>query len=169
MISSWIETISSYIKGIDSEHMVTVGDEGWFTTAQGYGDSYPYSGSIGIDWDTNLKVSSIDYGTYPESWGESDDWGNTWITQHSDQAKSVGKPVVLEEFGTTDTSTRYNTVNGWLNSAYSGGYGGMQYWQFVSKLPSGYQSPDDGNGISTTESTYSVIKSMASMMNASSQ
>ena len=171
LITDWIAEISAYIKSIDSQHMVTVGDEGWFTPAQGYGSSYPYSGTIGIDWVTNLEISSIDYGTvhlYPESWGETDDWGNTWIQQHGSQAESVGKPVVLEEFGTTDVADRYDIVSGWLDSAYSDGFSGMQYWQFVSTFPSGYASPDDGNGISTTESTYSVIEAMAAEMNAKS-
>ena len=174
LITSWISTMSSYIKSIDSAHMVTVGDEGWFTSAQGYdtssySSSYPYSGTIGIDWVTNLKISTIDYGTvhlYPDSWGETLDWGNTWITQHGSQAAAVGKPVVLEEFGTTNTGARYATINGWLNSAYSAGYSGIQYWQFVSTFPSGYASPNDGNGISTTESTYSLIKAMAAKMSA---
>ncbi|KAK3669242.1 hypothetical protein LTR78_010877 [Recurvomyces mirabilis] len=90
MLTNWVSQISSYIKSIDSNHMVTVGDEGWFTTAQGYGSSYPYSGSEGIDWVSNLKLGSIDYGTvhlYPSSWGQTDAWGSTWVTQHGDQAK----------------------------------------------------------------------------------
>jgi mannan endo-1,4-beta-mannosidase len=109
--------------------MVTVGDEGWFTSAEGYGSSYPYSGSEGIDWVTNLKLSSIDYGTvhrYPDGWGQTLDWGNTWITQHGTQAANVGKPVVLEEFGTTNTGLRYSTVQGWMNSAVNNLYGGVQ-------------------------------------------
>ncbi|KFZ04276.1 hypothetical protein V501_09204 [Pseudogymnoascus sp. VKM F-4519 (FW-2642)] len=59
--------------------MVTIGDEGKFASAQGYGNSYPYSCN-----------DAIDYGTvhmYP--------LGTTWISQHGDQAKSIGKPVVL--------------------------------------------------------------------------
>ncbi|KDR77624.1 hypothetical protein GALMADRAFT_155465 [Galerina marginata CBS 339.88] len=169
LITNWVSTISSYIKSIDSNHMVTVGDEGWFTPSQGYGTSYPYSGSIGIDWVTNLKISSIDYGTvhlYPDSWGQSLAWGNTWIQQHGAQASAVGKPVVLEEFGTTNTGSRASTLQGWLNQAVSSSYGGIQYWQFVSSFPSGYKSPDDGNGISTTESSFSIIKSNAATQNA---
>ncbi|KAK4551727.1 hypothetical protein LTR86_010963 [Recurvomyces mirabilis] len=164
MLTNWVSQISSYIKSIDSNHMVTVGDEGWFTTAQGYGSSYPYSGSEGIDWVSNLKLGSIDYGTvhlYPSSWGQTDAWGSTWVTQHGDQARKVGKPVVLEEFGTTSTGSRQSTVDSWLSAAYSAGYGGFQYWQFVASFPSGYKSPDDGNGISTLEVTFSTIKSYA--------
>ncbi|KAG5636732.1 hypothetical protein H0H81_007061 [Sphagnurus paluster] len=168
MITNWIRDISSYIKSIDSNHMVTVGDEGWLTPSDGLGSSYPYQGGEGIDWTTNLKISSIDYGTvhlYPEGWGQSLDWGNTWITQHAKIAKSVNKPIVLEEFGSS-SGNRYNTVQGWLNSAVSSGYAGTQYWQFGGSFPSGYKSPDDGNGISTSESTFNVIKAHAATMNA---
>lgn len=168
MITSWVSTMSAYIKSLDSNHMVTLGDEGWFSTNAGYGSSYDYGGAIGIDWISNLKLSSIDYGTvhlYPSSWGQTDSWGSTWIDQHATWAKSIGKPVVLEEFGSA-SSTRTTNVNNWMNSAYNDGYAGIQYWQFVSKFPSGYSSPDDGNGISTTESSYSLVKAMASKMNA---
>jgi mannan endo-1,4-beta-mannosidase len=171
MITSWVSTMSSYIKSIDSAHMVTLGDEGWFSTNAGYGDGYDYGGTIGIDWISNLELSSIDYGTihlYPAGWGQTDAWGSTWIDQHATWAKTIGKPVVLEEFGTTSTSNRYSDVNMWMNSAYNDGYGGIQYWQFVSTFPSGYSSPDDGNGISTTESSYALIKAMAVKMNAKS-
>lgn len=72
MLTSWIKNLSLYIKGIDSAHMVTVGDGGWFTPAQDYDLAYPYQGTIGIDWVTKLKISSIGYGTfhmYPVAWG----------------------------------------------------------------------------------------------------
>lgn len=169
MITSWVSEISAYIKSLDANHMVTLGDEGWFTPAQGYGDSYLYSGDLGIDWVSNLKISTIDYGTihmYPVSWGEADSWGNTWVSQHATQAKNVGKPVVLEEFGTEDTTTRQATVNGWLTTALSDGFAGFSYWQFVGSFPSGFESPNDGNGISTTEATFSTIKSFASQFAA---
>jgi hypothetical protein len=55
-----------------------------------------------------------------------------------------------------------------MNSAYNDGYAGIQYWQFVSTFPSGYSSPDDGNGISVSESSYSLVKAMAAKMNAKS-
>jgi mannan endo-1,4-beta-mannosidase len=171
MITSWVSSISSYIKSIDSAHMVTLGDEGWFSTNAGYGSSYDYGGAIGIDWISNLELSSIDYGTihlYPAGWGQTDAWGSTWIDQHATWAKKIGKPVVLEEFGTTNTAARYDDVNNWMNSAYNDGYGGIQYWQFVSTFPSGYKSPDDGNGISVSESSYALIKAMAKLMNAKS-
>jgi mannan endo-1,4-beta-mannosidase len=143
MLTSWIENLSSFIKPIDSAHMVTVGDEGWFTPAQNYGDAYPYQGTIGIDWVTNPKISTIDYGTfhmYPVAWGQADSRGNTWIQQHAEQGAAVGKLVVLEEFGTTNVGSRYSIVGGWLDTASSNGLNGIQYWQFVGSFPSGVSS-----------------------------
>ncbi|KDR68366.1 hypothetical protein GALMADRAFT_231330 [Galerina marginata CBS 339.88] len=168
LITNWAKQISSYIKSLDSNHMVTMGDEGWFTAADGFGSTYPYQGGEGIDWTNNLKISTIDYGTihlYPGSWGQTTSWGNTWISQHMTKAKSINKPVVLEEFGTA-SSGRQAVVQGWLNTALSSGFAGFQYWQFVASFPSGYKSPDDGNGISTSEATFSTVKSAAASMNA---
>jgi len=161
--------MSSYIKSLDPNHMVTVGDEGWFQKSSGY--STPDGGTSGIDWIANLQISSIDYGTvhlYPDSWGQTLAWGNTWIANHATAGKAVGKPFVLEEFGTTQTGPRSSTIQGWLQTATNNGFGGSQYWQFVSSFPSGWTSPNDGNGISTTESTFSVIKSNAATQNSKS-
>jgi hypothetical protein len=71
---------------------------------------------------------------------------------------------VLEEFGTTNTGSRYSIVGNWPDTAYSSGVNGTQYWQFVGSFPSGYRSPDDGNGISTGESTYQEVVAMAQKM-----
>lgn len=55
--------MSAYIKSIDSNHLVGLGDEGWINDP-GNSD-YPYQGnSIGIDFAANLAINSIDFGTF---------------------------------------------------------------------------------------------------------
>lgn len=81
-ITNWASTISAYIKSIDSNHLVALGDEGFFNDPSN--PSYPYQwvskdsrysiplngigclcrGSEGIDFDANLKVSTLDFGTF---------------------------------------------------------------------------------------------------------
>ena len=43
IITNWASDISAYIKSLDSQHLVAIGDEGWMTAPVGDG-SYAYSG-----------------------------------------------------------------------------------------------------------------------------
>lgn len=62
VIFDWATDISQYIKSLDSKHMVTLGDEGWFAPADGIGDgSYAYSGAEGVDFVKNLDIETLDY------------------------------------------------------------------------------------------------------------
>lgn len=79
VITNWARDISGYIKSLDSAHYVALGDEGFMVG----GSTYPYQGGEGIDFVENLKISTLDFGTvhlYTTSWGQSYEWGTTWIT-----------------------------------------------------------------------------------------
>jgi mannan endo-1,4-beta-mannosidase len=68
--------MSAYIKSLDSNHMVSVGDEGFFKQDAGSSD-YLYSGGAGADWDRLVLLPNIDFGTvhlYPVNWGKTDEW-----------------------------------------------------------------------------------------------
>jgi mannan endo-1,4-beta-mannosidase len=117
VITNWATDISKYIKSLDSNHMVTLGDEGWFAPADNIGDgSYGYGGAEGVDWVANLKIKTLDYGVfhlYPNSWGYNYTWGNTWIEEHDAAAKAVGKPAILEEYGTPFPNNHTETEAPW--------------------------------------------------------
>ena len=51
-LTNWIRKTSDYIRSLDSDHMVTVGDEGF--GLEGGDGSYPYQYTEGIDWAANL-------------------------------------------------------------------------------------------------------------------
>lgn len=68
-INAWAKTISAYIKSISPNHLVGLGDEGWFQQTDM--TSYPSSfvPNVGIDFVKNLAISTLDFGTfhlYPE-------------------------------------------------------------------------------------------------------
>jgi len=70
VIYNWAAKTSQYIKSLDSNHMVTIGDEGFGPLTGGDG-SYPYqAGAGGYTWVDNLNISTLDFGTlhlYPDS------------------------------------------------------------------------------------------------------
>lgn len=70
MIYNWATKTSKYIKSLDSNHMVTMGDEGFGPLAGGDG-SYPFTTSAGgYTWADNLNITTLDFGTfhlYPDS------------------------------------------------------------------------------------------------------
>lgn len=61
-------------------------DEGYYNWANS--TDYIYDGDSSLDFDANLQLPNIDFGTfhlYPQSWGETPtlEWGNTYIEQHA--------------------------------------------------------------------------------------
>lgn len=90
-------------------------------------------GGEGIDFEANLAISTLDFGTvhsYPIPWGQSSDpqgWGTTWIADHAASQKSIGKPVILEEYG-LDTSTQVAAYTAWLSQVVSSGLAGDLIW-----------------------------------------
>ncbi|KAF8199077.1 mannanase [Pholiota molesta] len=166
-ITTWIGEISAYIKSIDSNHLVALGDEGFFNEPSA--PTYPYQGSEGIDFNANLAISSIDFGTfhsYPDSWGQTANdslWGTQWIADHATSQKSAGKPVIIEEFGVT--SNQATIYTSWLNEVVSSGLTGELIWQAGSHFSTG-DTPNDGFAVYIDGPVFPVIKAAAAQLKA---
>lgn len=161
---NWAKSISAYIKTIDSNHLVAVGDEGWINSPNP--PSYPYQGnSIGIDFQANLGISTLDFGTfhlYPESWGQGANitgFGTQWINDHISIQKTANKPVILEEYGVT--SNQPTVYQSWLSTLTTNGLTGELIWQAGSHFSDGSSSPQDGYAIYTDSLAYPVITAAA--------
>ncbi|KAJ7440858.1 CEL4a mannanase [Mycena latifolia] len=165
-ITNWVSTMSAFIKSIDSNHLVGLGDEGFFN--QPGSSDYMYQGSAGIDFAANLKISTIDFGTfhmYPQGWGETNTvpWGQQWITDHATAMKSTNKPVIMEEFGIDNSSTRASTYSTWYQTVISTGLTGDLIWQAGSQLTNG-PTANDGFAIYPTDPVYAVMQSHAAAL-----
>lgn len=100
LLTSWIDEMSTYIKSIDPNHLVTWGGEGGFNY-QNVTDGF-YTGYDGGDFEAELGLKGIDFGTfhsYPDWWSKTVAWTDQWIKDHATAARKVGKPVVHEEYG----------------------------------------------------------------------
>jgi mannan endo-1,4-beta-mannosidase len=116
ILTRWVTEMSAYIKSIDSNHMVAVGDEGFgcfdgnsvrthsrshhtLTRADHASDDRSRSHQVGWDWTLDCytgvdtiafgRVSTIDFLTahlYPSHWSKSTQWGDEWIQKHAQWA-----------------------------------------------------------------------------------
>lgn len=140
VLTSWATEVSSFIKSLDSKHRVSLGDEGWLCSDDS-SLGYAYSCSEGIDFEANLKIPTLDYGTvhmYPIGWGYNYPWGNQWIRDHAALAGKYGKPIVLEEYGVeSTTSNRTAVLQEWQETIMSGDTAYDSFWQFGTKFSSG--------------------------------
>ena len=156
MLLEWVDEMSSYIKSIDNNHMVAVGDEGFFNrkTNEGYANEgeWAYTGYSGVDWDRLVALPNIDYGTlhlYPEHWGVSEEnregWGTKYIIDHIKAGKKIGKPVVLEEYGVTKgaSENRLMTYDIWNNAVYENDGAGAMFW-ILTGIDTGDGADKDG-------------------------
>ncbi|KAI1331345.1 glycoside hydrolase superfamily [Xylariaceae sp. FL0255] len=158
VITNWATTISAYIKSLDSNHMVTLGDEGFGLDTDSDG-SYPFTyGAGGTNFTALLEVPDLDFGTfhlYPNSWGTAYTWGDLWIQAHGAACAAAGKPCLLEEYGAP--SNHCSIEAPWQETALStAGIAGDMFWQYGTTLSFG-QTSDDGNTIFTGTSDWTCL------------
>ncbi|KAJ3325136.1 hypothetical protein HDV06_004892 [Boothiomyces sp. JEL0866] len=119
-ITSWIDEMSGYIKSIDSNHMVAIGDEGFFNSGHfsgGYSGN-PYGDLFnGVnDFERNAGLSHIDilsFHAYFDQWNtpnEPQKLQNSlqWIRDHNSVSKNVNKPIYLGEYGIGNIQDKLN-------------------------------------------------------------
>ncbi|KAL8396369.1 hypothetical protein RB596_009852 [Gaeumannomyces avenae] len=99
VMTEWIDHMSAYIKTLDPSHLVTWGGEGGFFHNS---TDNRCDGSTGGDFDAEIALPSVDFGvyhSYPDWWGKSVEWVETWIRDHAAAGRAARKPVVHEEYG----------------------------------------------------------------------
>ena len=128
-LTKWVADRAAFVKSIDPNHMVAVGDEGYFNWKNS--TDYIYDGDSGGDFEGTLRLPNIDFGTfhlYPEPWGKTFDWGNEYIQQHANAMNEIGKPVILEEFNTEHYADQKTILPQWIDKAIAAGLPGIMPW-----------------------------------------
>jgi mannan endo-1,4-beta-mannosidase len=138
-IVSWISTVSAYVKSIDSNHLVSVGDEGFFCNSAGVPASLNICEGTGVDSVAFSQVQGVDvvgFHLYPDSWIQNATWGEQYITQHMTSAKAVGKPVYMGEFGILEGNIRNSLYDDYTNLVLQNGGSGGLFWDLLPGTPS---------------------------------
>ena len=172
-IVNWATEMSAYIKSIDPDHLVSIGDEGFYNDPNN--NDYPYTDYEGGDWPREIEISTIDYGTahlYPDHWGFAGDpsWGTQWIIDHALISQQANKPMVLGEFGWQDRGSRDAVYTEWFQAIEDYDVGGDTYW-ILSGLTDDGSAYADYDGFTvywdadlSTQSTAYIIRDHAIRM-----
>jgi mannan endo-1,4-beta-mannosidase len=137
----WVGSMSRFVKDLDSNHLLALGDEGFLLHAD-TGDPL-YNGSHGVDGEAVLGFGEIDFGTYhfyPSAMGHPNDFGETWINDHVASAARANKPAVMEEYGlglsnTLTAAGRNQWYERWLGSVQQAQGAGDLLWMIGGTQP----------------------------------
>ncbi|KAI0800896.1 glycoside hydrolase [Fomes fomentarius] len=198
-LSTWYKEQSNFVRDLDPNHLITTGGEGhfyWKNAGSEFSNDYNYNGQAGEDFDHDMTLPNIDFGTYhiyPQSWYSQLDfpgsnwtvesWGLEWISQHANAAKKAGKPVILEEFGVSGIQNKTDFYPNWVQHALDTRHGIMP-WQwgqlgltenngnrlikYADAIIDG-ASPNDGNTFYPNQtSVWNVFTRAAKIQNARS-
>ncbi|WP_445665934.1 glycoside hydrolase 5 family protein [Fodinibius sp. AD559] len=171
-LRDWYQDIAQHIKSIDSNHMVSTGEEGFDDSSLGswtdggsfqhpdystdsYSNTYVLRANEGTSYVLNTQIPEIDYGTahwYPSEWG----WGtvsqdlfdaqHAWISDHIAIAEAEGKPFLLGEYGFPGWGDERveQVYNDLWNHAEQTELDGSLLWQFT---PTGTKCYEYGGNI----------------------
>lgn len=131
-IVNWITEAASYIKTVDSNHLVAVGDEGFIC------DPSSCSNANGVDSASFSGVADVDFvgfHLYPDSWGWSIAESDTFIANQESIATNLGKPLYMGEFGLLSGNAKELIYNDWTNRIFSGGGSGAMFWDVLPGVP----------------------------------
>ncbi|KAG6404882.1 hypothetical protein SASPL_132459 [Salvia splendens] len=111
-LQDWIEEMSTFIKEIDRNHLLTVGLEGFYgpkSRKRSTVNPEIWASDVGTDFIRNSNLSTIDFASvhiYPDHWTHNPDFEyklrfvSKWMISHiEDGDKELKKPVMFTEFG----------------------------------------------------------------------
>lgn len=127
---AWFKDMSALVKGLDANHLVSTGSEGW------------YNGAGGADFIRHHQLPDIDICSLHllmNNYGFSETQSAQWLQSHVDDAHFViGKPVYVGEFGyqvmrdwpsaPTDMATRNRLYADWYQLLLDRAVDGGGFW-----------------------------------------
>lgn len=141
VLLEWVRDMSRWVKRHDPNHLLAVGDQGYFAGGSGW----LYDGKRGVDTEAFLQLSEIDFGTahlYPHGWKQADPiaFGVRWIEEHLAAGRRAGKPVLIEEYGMKigpagllSAAARNSAYRHWLNAVLRENGAGDLAWMLASR------------------------------------
>jgi len=103
-VSNWFNEMAEYVKSLDTNHMVTTGEEGMYADPANPGNPGPWAAKEGQDFIADHSSPDIDFSTmhsWIDNWNTvNEDFQRKFLqTRIDDSTNVLKKPVILEEWG----------------------------------------------------------------------
>ncbi|KAK9917687.1 hypothetical protein WJX75_007185 [Coccomyxa subellipsoidea] len=195
-IAKWVGEMAPYVKSLDPNHLLTLGEEGFYSTSTRRLESNPGADSgatwpsqEGQDFIADHASPSIDFATihsWIDNWQDvSEDFQRWWIRTHVQVAwGTVKKPLILEEFGKWLNSSVNATMeerNKYFGIVYDecqnnmdlqgSPLKGVGFWEWFAPGQQGPTSEGGGQGlygIYESDATFDLIKKNVAYLNSKS-
>ncbi len=135
LVKEWYDEMSTYVRSIDNNHLITTGEEGWWGS-EGEGTNFTKNCLLG-----NISYCSYHYlGDQWGSWGAGWTYSQSraWITGHINMShnSSIRKPAVVGELAKNE-SGRDGNFTAWYNSIETLNGNGDIFWHLLYDEQSG--------------------------------
>eukprot|EP01065_Artemidia_motanka_P025819 TRINITY_DN30771_c0_g1_i1.p1 TRINITY_DN30771_c0_g1~~TRINITY_DN30771_c0_g1_i1.p1 ORF type:complete len:476 (+),score=140.33 TRINITY_DN30771_c0_g1_i1:100-1428(+) len=134
-ILAWVKEMSAYVKSLDSNHLVSVGDEGFW--CQPYADCQQQwcdclEGVDSMAFSSAPHVDFMSVHLYPNLMGgDANGWASAWLTNHTKAAAQINKPVILGEYGFQHDM--HQTYQRWTDVMLNAGMSGWLVWMLAGR------------------------------------
>ncbi|HEY4025502.1 MAG TPA: cellulase family glycosylhydrolase [Candidatus Dormibacteraeota bacterium] len=127
LAQSWLTEMAAHVRSIDSNHLVTSGDEG-FLDRPGV-----------LDPAAELALRGLDFGSwhlYPDYYRVGTADAIDLVRRHGAIAAAAGKPVLLQEFGYgAQHPSQPDVYRAWLQAVASDPHSaGWLFWRLVGRV-----------------------------------
>ena len=119
ILTAWVDEMSTFLHNLAPNHLISVGDEGFFRNGptQYAGGVYSnlWDGSSGVDAEALARLPNIHligFHSWFQHWGNGKDEAKvventlSYLTDHAALGRKVNKPVYLGEYGTSTPQSR---------------------------------------------------------------
>jgi len=184
----WIDEMAAYVKSIDSNHLLTVGEEGFYprnvpqsaANPQGLNSWAFDEGQHPVLDHNSPHIDFVSIHIWCQSWlAPEPSFIQMWLSQHAEDARQLGKPLLIEEYGVFGYDEEYIAARddyyGYIlglaehdivNGAAS--IQGALFWQFFGE---GQRAPEEEGGerggifgVFESDSTFQLARIFAQNM-----
>ncbi|WP_081785056.1 cellulase family glycosylhydrolase [Cellulomonas sp. KRMCY2] len=144
-LTAWATEMAAFVKSVDGNHLVGLGDEGFWCEPDG--EHWTDDCSQGVDARAIAQLEDIDMvglHLYPDHWDTTVDWSEQYVIEHVALAADVDKPVFIGEYGWRGDAPRSIVFHQWMSAYFEQGGDVALYWLMQPRDQ--FTTPPDSDG-----------------------